>query len=410
MNEVHIVGIGMTRLGKHLQTSVKSLVREAVDRALADAGCEVGAVKAAWFCNTRQGIFEGQHGIRGQVALRPLGLEGIPIFNTDNACASSAAGLHLARSYILSGCAETALVVGAEKMNFPGRERDMYDAFNGSTDVELAAAHRQRVIDAASDFPGPVQEAPAAQSVFMQSYSAQARLHMKRYGTTQRQIAAVAQKNHWNSQFNPNAQYQVAMDIEAILADRLISWPLTRSMCAPMSDGACAILLCSDRALARFDQRRAIPIVASQVTTGVPHALDDARFAVGRIAADRAFQEAGLGPGEVDVAEVHDASAFGELKQIENLRFCDVGDSGAITERGETALSGRLPVNPSGGLLSKGHPIGATGAIQIHELVMQLRGEAGTRQVEGARIAVAENGGGAYDGEEAVACVTILKR
>ena len=172
MNDVHIIGIGMTRLGKHIQTSVKSLVREAVDRALADAGCEVGAIQAAWFCNTRQGIFEGQHGIRGQVALRPLGLEGIPIFNTDNACASSAAGLHLARSYILSGCAETALVVGAEKMNFPGRERDMYDAFRGSTDVELAAAHRQRVIDAASDFPGPVQDTPAAQSVFMQSYSA----------------------------------------------------------------------------------------------------------------------------------------------------------------------------------------------------------------------------------------------
>ena len=410
MNDVHVVGIGMTRLGKHIHTTVKSLVREAVDLALADAGCDVRAVQAAWFCNTRQGIFEGQHGIRGQVALRPLGLEGIPIFNTDNACASSAAGLHLARAYIMSGFAETALVVGAEKMNFPGREREMYDAFKGSTDVELAATHRQRVIDAAADFLGPEHGTQAARSVFMESYSAQARLHMKRYGTTQRQMAAVAHKNHWNSQFNPNAQYQVAMDIEEILADRLISWPLTRSMCAPMSDGACAILLCSDRVLASFDRRRAIPIVASQVTTGIPHSLDDADFGVGRIAADRAFNEAGLGPLDVDVAEVHDASAFGELKQIENLRFCGVGDSGAMTERGETALRGRLPVNPSGGLLSKGHPIGATGAIQIHELVTQLRGEAGARQVEDARVAISENGGGAYDGEEAVACVTILKR
>lgn len=409
MTKVYIIGVGTTPLGRHLDKSVKTLTADAVRSALKDAGCQISDVEAAWFCNTRQGIFEGQHGIRGQVALRPLGLTAVPIFNTDNACASSSAGLNLARAYIQSGAADVALVVGAEKMNYPDRRSEMFAAFKGSMDVELGIQHLQRVIELAGEthIEG---ESIVDRSIFMDSYSAQARYHMKKYGTTQKQIAMVAEKNHWNSQFNPNAQYRHVISLDEIMHDKVVSWPLTRSMCAPMSDGAGALVLCSEKVLARFDRERAVLISASQITTGTPDGLLNPASAVGKIAAVRAYEEAGVSPADVGVAEVHDASAFGELKQIENLGFCETGASGWFTEHGSTRLTGTIPVNPSGGLLSKGHPIGATGAIQLHELVMQLRAEAEGRQVEGVRVAIAENGGGSYDGEEAIAAVTILTR
>jgi len=405
---VWIVGVGMTPLGKHTGKSVKALVADAVSAALSDANCDSRAVQAAWFCNTRWGIFEGQHGIRGQVALRPLGIEAVPIFNTDNACASSTAGLNLARAWIRSGASDVALVVGAEKMNYAGRRDEMFAAFKGSMDVELGEAQLQEVVALGRGLAVPEGLEPPERSIFMDSYSAYARAHMLRYGTTQLQMAQVAAKNHWNSQFNPYAQYRTPMSVEEVLADKLIAWPLTRSMCAPMSDGAAAIVLCSERALGRFDRRRAVRILASQITTGQPRDAADGEAQVGRLAARRAYEEAGIGPEDLSVAEVHDASAFGELKQIENLGICAIGDSGPFTTAGHTRLDGRIPVNPSGGLLSKGHPVGATGAIQMHELVTQLRGEAGQRQVPGARIAAAENGGGFYGGEEAVAAVTLL--
>ena len=410
MSEVYIVGVGMTPLGKHTGKSVKELTAAAVQAALADAGCTAADIQAAWFCNTRQGIFEGQHNVRGQVALRPAGIQGVPIFNTDNACASSTAGLNLARAYVKAGAADVALVVGAEKMNFPEKRAEMFQAFKGSMDVELGETQLRQIGDLTRDMPLPEGIKEVERSIFMDSYSAHARYHMKCFGTTQRQLAHVAAKNHWNSQFNPYAQYQTPMSVEEVLADKLIAWPLTRSMCAPMTDGAAAVILCSESALRRFERSRAIRILACQITTGVPHSMDDKENNVGRIAAKRAYEEAGIGPGDLSVAEVHDASSFGELKQIENIGLCPVGESGPFTEQGHTRLDGKIPVNPSGGLLSKGHPVGATGAIQMFELVTQLRGEAGRRQVPNARLAAAENGGGFYEGEEAIAATTILSR
>ncbi len=411
MTDVYIIGVGTTPLGKFIEKSVKDLTATAVGAALADANCAVGDIAAAWFCNTRQGIMEGQHGIRGQVALRPLGLSGIPIFNTDNACASSTAGFNLACAYIRSGAADVALVVGAEKMNFPEKRHEMFQAFKGSMDVNLGMEQLQRVIDASKDLPMPADAAQAPQrSIFMDSYAAQARVHMQRYGTTQHQLAEIASKNHWHSQFNPNAQYQTPISVGEVMADKPIAWPLTRSMCAPISDGAGAVILCSQGALGRFGRGRAIRVLASQITTGEPNDSRGDDGKVGGLAARRAYEEAGLGPTDLSVCEVHDATAFGELKQIENLGLCPAGEGGRFAAEGHTRLGGRIPVNTSGGLLSKGHPIGATGAIQLHELVMQLRGEAGARQVEGARVAAAENGGGFYDGEEAIAAVTILGR
>jgi acetyl-CoA acyltransferase len=411
MSKVYIVGIGMTPLGKHLNMSVKHLTAVATNAALADAGCSIEEIDAAWFSNTRQGVMEGQHGIRGQCALRAMGFESIPIINCDNACASSSTGLNQAYASVRAGLCEVALVVGAEKMHYPDKRELMFEAFRGGMDRELAERQVRDLI-AAADIAGTSISPDAAHqhSIFMDSYAAMARHHMKLFGTTREQLAIVASKSHQNSQFNPNAQYQHAMTVEEVLADRMVSWPLTRSMCAPVTDGAAALVLCAESAVTRFDRSRAVTILATQLASGVRRHVDDLANHVGRIAANKAYEQAGVGPNDLSFVEVHDATSFAELRHVENLGLCEIGAAGFLAESGATQLDGRIPVNPSGGLVSKGHPIGATGAIQLHELVVQLRGEAGRRQVPNARIAAAENGGGFYDGEEAVAVTTILAR
>ena len=410
MNQVYIVGIGMTPLGKHLDKSVKQLTGLALQAALQDAHCTLEAIQSAWFANTRQGILEGQHGIRGQAALRANGVQGIPIINCDNACASSSTALNQAYAALKAEQCDVALVVGAEKMNFPEKRELMFEAFMGGMDREIAPAQLRALQALSAELPVPDTGDTGQRSIFMDSYAAMARHYMLLYGATQKQLAAVAAKNHWHSQFNPLAQYRTPMSIEEVLADKLVSWPLTRAMCAPISDGAAALIMCSERALHRFNASRAVKIRATRLATGIRRAPDDFAHHVGKLAADAAYEIAGVAPTDLDVVEVHDASAFAEIRHVENLSLCGFGEAAAMAERGETTLGGRIPVNVSGGLVSKGHPIAATGAIQIHELVTQLRGEAGARQVEGARLAAAENGGGFYDGEEAVAAVTILEK
>ena len=410
MNQVYIVGIGMTPLGKHLDKSVKQLTGLALQAALQDADCTLEAIQSAWFANTRQGILEGQHGIRGQAALRANGVQGMPIINCDNACASSSTALNQAYAALKAEQCDVALVVGAEKMNFPEKRELMFEAFMGGMDREIAPAQLRALQALSAELPVPDTGDTGQRSIFMDSYAAMARHYMLLYGATQKQLAAVAAKNHWHSQFNPLAQYRTPMSIEEVLADKLVSWPLTRAMCAPISDGAAALIMCSERALHRFNASRAVKIRATRLATGIRRAPDDFAHHVGKLAADAAYEIAGVAPADLDVVEVHDASAFAEIRHVENLSLCGFGEAAAMAERGETTLGGRIPVNVSGGLVSKGHPIAATGAIQIHELVTQLRGEAGARQVEGARLAAAENGGGFYDGEEAVAAVTILEK
>jgi len=412
MTNVYIVGSAITPLGKHLHKSVKELTRESVDAALADAELPMQAIEAAWFCNTRQGALEGQHGIRGQCALRAYGFENIAIANTDNACCSSSSGLVQAFAGIASGMYDVALVVGTEKMNFPEKRAEMFEAFKGSWDRELADQHLADLLamGAGMEIPADVANAGGERSVFMDIYAAQARFHMHRFGTTQRQIAAVAAKNHWHSQFNPDAQYRTSMSVEDVLADKLIAWPMTRSMCAPMSDGSGALILASETALARWGAKRAIRIRGIALNSGTARTPEQYDRHLTRLTADKAYEMAGVEPEDISVAEVHDASAIAEIVQAENLGFCAYGDGGKLAESGESRLGGKRPINVSGGLLSKGHPIGATGAIQIHELVTQLRGEAGARQVPNARLALAENGGGFYGLEEAACVVTILER
>lgn len=411
MTDVFILGIGMTALGKFADRSVKDLSREAVSKALADANIDQRAIQAAWFSNTRQGLLEGQNGIRGQCALRPLGFEGIPISNIENACASGSTALLQAIAHIKAGMCDTALVLGAEKMFFPNKREAMFNAFKGGTDIyRLDEFHDTVSRQGVALIPDEYRLDDGQQrSFFMDSYAAQARLHMEKYGTTQRQFAAAAAKNHWHSTMNPLAQYQHNMTIAQVLAGRVIAWPFTLPMCAPISDGAAAAVVCSGEALRRLGGRGAVRIRALALRSGTHRDADDFANHIGRLTAQQAYEQAGIDPADIDVVEVHDASAYAEIQQIENLGLCKPGEGGLFTEQGHTALGGQVPVNPSGGLVSKGHPVGATGIVQLHELVTQLRGDAGQRQVAGAKIAVAENGGGFYETEEAATTVTVLE-
>jgi acetyl-CoA acetyltransferase len=260
--------------------------------------------------------------------------------------------------------------------------------------------------------PPPNTESDKPYSKFMAIYAAMCRFHMKNFGTTQRQIASVCAKNHNHSVHNPWSQFRKPYSIDEVLAAPPITYPLTLPMCAPLSDGAAAVILCTEEGLKRLgvDKRRCIKIAASVLRSFSPRAIDRPDLHVGRLAADQAYEIAGLGPEDMGVAEVHDASAMGELIQVENLGFVPLGHSGPAAERGEFSLGGRIPVNVSGGLESKGHPLGATGIGQLYELVTQLRGEAGARQVEGVRHAIQENGGGIQGVEEAAVAIHILSK
>ena len=412
MTDIYIVGIGMTPLGKFPDKSVKQLTEDAVNTALKDAGAKLEDIEAAWFSNTRQGMMEGQNTVRGQCALRSMGFQSIPIVNVENACCSSSTGLNQAFAYLKAGMAGIALVAGTEKMFYPEKRELMFQAFRGGWDVHTEEETEARLLSLGEGLALPTEagEDSGERSVFMDIYAALARQHMKLFGTTQRQIAAAAAKSHFHSTLNPLAQYQKDFSVDEVIADRLISWPLTRSMCAPLSDGAGALVLATGDTIDRFDKSRAVKLLGSALVSGMDRDPNDFSQHIGRIAATRAYEQAGVDPKDVDVAEVHDASAYAEIVQVENMGFCERGEGGVLAESGETKLGGRIPVNTSGGLLSKGHPIGATGAIQIYELVTQLRGEAGKRQVESARIAAAENGGGFFGIEEAATVVTIMAR
>jgi acetyl-CoA acetyltransferase len=289
----------------------------------------------------------------------------------------------------------------------------MFQAFLGGWDVHDMDNSKKVLLSLGEGLklPPEAHGDTGQHSVFMDIYASLARQHMRMYGTTARQIAAAASKSHYHATMNPLAQYRHDMSVDDIMNDKLVAWPLTRAMCAPISDGAAAIVVCSEDALKRFGFRsRAVEVLATALVSGSNRGHDDLSRHLGKVAADKAYAQAGIEPKDISVAEVHDASAYAEILQTENLSLCAPGEGGPMAERGDTRLGGRVPINTSGGLVSKGHPIGATGAIQLHELVMQLRGEAGARQVAGARFAAAENGGGFFGVEEAATVVTILGR
>lgn len=396
----------MTPFGVFPDRSVKDLTRDAVLGALADAGANKPDVDAAFFSNTSQDILEGQNVIAGQVALRSMGFERIPMVNVENACASGATAVHMAVSYVLSGMADVALAVGAEKMNFPDMTK-AFAMFEGGCDIHDPDGIQRifRELGGDNDDTGT-----GHRSAFMEVYATVARAHMRTFGTTQRHFAMISEKNHRHSVHNPLSHFRKTFSIDEILAARPIGFPLTVPMCAPMTDGGAAAIICNAAGLKRLGAKRPLKFLASIVGTGTDRPLNAWERSVTRLTALRAYEMANVGPADVCVAEVHDATAVGELLQSEYLGFCEIGGGGALAASGATTIGGRIPINPSGGLESKGHPIGATGIGQIYELALQLRDEAGPRQVAGARIALAENGGGMFAGEEAVVSIHILGR
>jgi acetyl-CoA acetyltransferase len=416
MGTVYLVGVSCTPFGKQPETSFKTLARQAYLEALQDAGlADGGRIEQAWFGNCGMGTF-GQRNIRGQVCFTPLVREGLfperaPMINVEGGCATASMALHGAYKDILSGQADLCLAIGVEKTFFPGDAARTQEIFEGGIDQLDPQEWMDYYRQAGEQAGKPFEPESSSGTLFMDTYAMQAAWHMRRYGSTQAQIAVGASKNHAMGALNPKAQYRFELSPEQVLADRPVSWPLTRAMCSPIGDGAAAALLCSEKALRELPaatRERAVRVRASVLTGGKYRKLDEPGLS--RLAAQRAYAAAGLQPSDIDVAEVHDATSFCEIYQAEMLGFCEIGTGGPFVGSGATALGGRIPINTSGGLVSKGHPVGATGLSMVYELTGQLRGECGPRQVRGADIALAENGGGVIGFDEAACAVTLLQR
>jgi acetyl-CoA acetyltransferase len=417
MSDVYVIGTGCTPFGKHADRSFSDLAQWAYLDALSDAGLAVSdaaLIEQAWFGNCGMGQW-GQGGIRGQVCFTPMvesGLfpERVPMVNVEGGCATASFAFQGAWKDILSGQCQVSLAIGVEKLTSPDRPERVTEIF--ATGIDQLQPERWHAYYAqAGQQAGKAFETAPGRTVFMDTYAMQAAWHMKAHGTTQRQIAAGAAKNHYHGSLNPKAQYRFEMTIEQVLADREISWPLTRAMCSPLGDGAAAAILCSEAALAHFPpaaRARAVRVRTCELSGGKYRALDEPGLS--RIAADKAYARTGLKPQDIDLVELHDATSFCEIYQLEMLRLSPDGQGGRMVESGQTTLGGALPVNVSGGLVSKGHPVGATGLSMVHEVCLQLRGEAGARQVKDARIGLVENGGGVMGFDEAACVVTILEK
>ncbi len=378
MRKVFVIGVAMTRFGRHPETKVTELGREACKGAIDDAGVRGKDIEGA-FCSHS---FQGR--VAGQRVLKHLGLTGMPIINVENACSGGATSFHLAWSAIAGGFYDLVLAFGMEKMTkglIPPNPDDL-EGILGRT------------------YPG--------------RFAMMAQRHQYEYGTTKEQLALVSVKNHRNGSLNPYAHYQEAMSLDEILAARMVSEPLTLYQCCPITDGAAAAILCSEDVVRKY-QGGGVRVLASVVTSGVYQSIRTSRMTseteLSRRTASEAYKMADLSPGDIDVAEVHDCFSIAELLHYEELGFCGTGESGRMIQEGMTGLDGKIPVNPSGGLLAKGHPMGATGIAQIVEIVWQLRGEAEKRQVADPGIGLTHCMGGAVPGiGQGACCIHILAK
>jgi len=385
MNDVAIIGSGMTRFAKYPDRTLRDLAEEAVGKAIDDSGIDIAGIDAVFVSNSVAGIVTGQESIRGQTALRGLEVMGKPIFNVENACASGSSAFYLGRQGIQAGAWETVLVLGVEKMAHPDR-KITYRALESAADItELGALGE-------SD-----------QSVFMEIYAEKVKKYMKDTGATVEDFAWLVVKNHDHAALNPVAQYRNRLTEAEVLDSGEVVWPLTRYMCSPIGDGAAALVL-----TAGDGGERGVRVLGSAISSGDP-ANDKGDHHPGVVrAADAAYEQAGVGPSDIQIAEVHDAAAPAEVESYESLGFAAHGEGIRLVRDRATALGGPLPVNTSGGLISRGHPIGVTGIAQIGEIVEQLRGEAGDRQAEGVRIGLVQNAGGDLGGVSAASAVHIL--
>ena len=401
-----VAGVGMTRFMKYPDKGLKELGTEAVRAAVADAGLALCDLEAAYVGNCAAGLVTGQESVRGQVILHTMGVGKIPIINVENACASGSTALIQAGAMVTAGIYDVVLALGVEKLSDPDKAKS-FAAFAGAMDIDELKEMIESLAKAAEEGGG---EAGAGQSrsMFMDVYASAARAHMESYGTTVEQFAMVAAKNSLHGSMNPRAQFQQALSVDDVLNERMIVDPLTRAMCSPIGDGAAAAVIVSERKARELGISKPVRIVTSVMHSGYDHAEDEPDTV--QLSARGAYEEAGVGPQDFDVIEVHDASAPAEIIAYEQLGLCPAGEGGKHVESGASKLGGRQPVNTSGGLLRKGHPVGATGIAQIVELTEQLQGRCGKRQVEGATVALAHNGGGVVGREAASMCVTILTR
>ena len=408
-SKAYIAGVGMTAFGKHADRSLKSLGAEAIQDALADAAISPAAVNAAYMGNAAAGVITGQVCVPGQVILRDLGIGGIPVINVENACATAATAFQQAVAMVESGAADIVLACGVEKL-FSEDKLKTFSVFTGAVDVDrmddVSELISNRMRAAGVE---PTAGAGTSRSLFIDIYVTWALAHMQRYGTTREQIAAVSAKNSVHGSLNPLAQYRGQVTVQDVLSAREVAWPLTLPMCSPIGDGAAAAVVVSEKKARELGMKRMVEVKASLLSSGWDYTAENEETLAAR-SARKAYERAGLGPQDLDCIELHDASAPSEIMYYEYLGLCEYGEGGQMVESGATTLGGSIPVNTSGGLLRKGHPIGATGLAQIYELVLQLRGEAGHRQVEGAQVALAENGGGFIGTDAAAMAMTILAK
>jgi acetyl-CoA acetyltransferase len=363
--EVYIAGIGSTAFGRQPDVSLLELAAEAGRQALADAGVKPSDIGMGMFANALAGKLFGDLTV-GQNAFAALGMSRLPIANVENACTSGSTAFYLACLAVRAGEVDCAMVVGAEKMCVP--QLGLLSSGDSELDTLLGLV------------------TPA-------SFAMRARRHMAEFGTTVEQMALVSVKNRRQGVLNPFAQFRSAVSVEEVLASPMIADPLTRLQSCPMADGASALIVCSESMARRLGAR--ITVRAATLLTGdYDNPQDMVRWRTDREGVEKAYEIAGIGPGDLDVIECHDAFTIAEILHYEALGLCPVGEGGRLVAEGVTALGGSKPVNVSGGLLARGHPVGATGVEQIVELTRQLRGSAGARQVHGARLGLAHCMGG----------------
>ena len=375
----------MTPFGKFRDATLATLGRAAGREALTDAGVEPQHIEMLACGSARSGILHARESGVGQLIGWELGIEGVPVYNEKAFCASGAVAFNIAHMALTAGIHDVALVVGVEKMS----SRD--GAGRPLTSDGMALEGEQ-------GFTPPAYYAMAA------------RRHMETYGTTREQIASVAVKNRAAAQHNPKAQYRDPITLDDVMGSKAVVSPLNLLDCCPTGDGAAAAVLVNEAGAERLGLQPTIRIAASVMGTGYYREQDRdmTSFSLDRSTSRKAYEIASIGPSDIDVAEVHDSFSFAEIIHYEDLGFCEPGAGGKLVENGDTALNGRIPVNTGGGLLNRGHPLGATGVAQIVELSDQLNGRAGARQVPGARTALAHISGGFHEGDFATSGITIL--
>ncbi|MEE9610709.1 MAG: thiolase family protein [Desulfatiglandales bacterium] len=382
MRDVFIIGVGMTKIGKFPEITTTDMARKAYVDAIKDSGISPKQIEAAVIGHVRQA---GQGAILGQRIMREVGVTGIPILNVENICASGSSAIWCAYNFIAAGQFDLAVVIGVEQLSILGK----------------------------GVIPPRQEDLEGVQGMTLPSYFAMvAKRHMHEYGTTIEQLARVSIKNHKNGSLNPYAQFQEEITFEEICQSPMVADPLTVLHCCPTGDGAAAAIICSENIAKRYSSKP-IKIAASVLKSGSfdegwrDLTINDQT----RRASKDAYEMAGIGPEDLDLVELHDCFTIAEVFHYENLGLCGKGEGGRLIDDGETELSGKIPVNPSGGLLAKGHPFGATGVAQIVEMVWQLRGKAGKRQIPDAKVGLTHCVGGVVDGLDLGACtVHILKK